>query len=199
MILAMLIGGPVFVALIRISINKGFLTGLFFALGVVISDSSFFVLSFLGISQLKDSNLVHEILGFGGGAFLIVFGISMIFKKEKPITVTNGIMQGSRIKSMVSGFLINTLNPSAFIFWIATVSTVSAQFSGKNNLVLWFFIGCVSMVFGTDVLKAFLAGKVKDLVTPKFMLWLHRVSGTILLIIGAQTLTVAVLKYVHSH
>jgi len=73
LLLAVLIGGPVFVALIKTSIEKGFLIGLLFAMGVLTSDSAYFLLVYLGISQLQTTKLVEEILGAGGGAFLIVF------------------------------------------------------------------------------------------------------------------------------
>src|ERR1017187_5751543 len=167
LLLAILIGGPVFFALIKISIEKGFLIGLFFAIGVIISDSSYFVLSFLGISQLKNTRLAEELLGAGGGAFLIGFGLRLIIKKEKPVDINEKVIQGSLFKSLVNGFLINTLNPAALLFWIATVSAVTVQFSGNKHQIFAFFIVCMSTVFGTDVLKAFLAGKVKNIVTPK--------------------------------
>jgi len=199
LLLAVLIGGPVFVALIKISIEKGFLIGLLFAMGVLTSDSSYFLLVYLGISQLKDTKLVEDILGAGGGAFLIGFGIRLMVTKEKPKELNEKVIQGSLIKSYVSGFLINTLNPAAFLFWVATVSAVTVEFSAKTKYILIFFFVCMSFVFGTDVLKAFLAGKVKNIITPKFLLWLHRISGTILLAVGCEKLGAAVLNYFKLH
>lgn len=195
LLLALLIGGPVFLALIKISIDKGFVPGLFFAIGVIVSDSSYFTISYLGISQLSNTHLVEELLGTFGGAFLIGFGLSLIIKKEKQKDINAAIVQGSVLKSMVSGFIINTLNPAAFLFWIATVSTVTVQFSGNKHQILAFFIVCMSTVFGTDVLKAFLAGKVKHLVTPRFLHWLNRISGIILMGIGVEKLGAAIMNY----
>ncbi len=195
LLLAILIGGPVFVALLKTSIEKGFLTGLLFAMGVLTSDSFYFIIAYLGISQLQNTKLVEEILGAGGGAFLIGFGIRLMITKEKPKELNEKVIQGSLIKSYVSGFLINTLNPAAFLFWVATVSAVTVEFSSKTRYIFIFFIVCMSFVFGTDVLKAFLAGKVKNLVTPKFVLWLHRISGTVLLAVGVEKLGAAVLNY----
>ena len=119
--------------------------------------------------------------------------------KEKPKELDEKIIQGSLIKSYVSGFLINTLNPAAFLFWVATVSAVSVEFSAQTRYIFIFFLVCMSFVFGTDVLKAFLAGKVKNIVTPKFLLWLHRISGTILLAVGVEKLGAAVLNYFKLH
>ena len=195
----MLIGGPVFVALIKTSIEKGFLIGLLFALGVLTSDTSYFLLVYLGISQLQNTKLVEEILGAGGGAFLIGFGIRLMISKEKPKELNDKLIQGSLIKSYINGFLINTLNPAAFLFWVATVSAVTVEFSGQSRYIFTFLIVCMSFVFGTDVLKAFLAGKVKNLVTPKFMLWLHRISGLILLGVGCEKLGAAVLNFFKIH
>jgi threonine/homoserine/homoserine lactone efflux protein len=199
LLLAVLIGGPVFVGLIKISIEKGFLIGLLFAMGVIISDASYFVLSYVGISQLKNSNLVEELLGAGGGAFMIIFGIHLMVTKEKPKDVDDKVIQGSLFRSMLSGFLINTLNPSALLFWIATVSTVTVEFSNNSKQIFAFFIVSMSFVFGTDVLKAYLAGKVKSIVTPKFLLWLHRISGLVLVAIGIEKLGAAILRYFNIH
>jgi threonine/homoserine/homoserine lactone efflux protein len=200
LLLAVLIGGPVFVGLLKISIEKGFMIGLLFAMGVIISDASYFVLSYLGISQLNNSKLVEEILGAGGGAFMTIFGARLVIvKEEQPKDVDAKVVQGSLFKSMMSGFLINTLNPAALLFWIATVSTVTVEFSGNTKQIFAFFIVSMSFVFGTDVLKAFLAGKVKNLVTPKFMLWLHRISGVVLIAIGLEKLGAAILRFFNIH
>jgi len=200
LLLAVLIGGPVFVGLIKISLEKGFLVGLLFAMGVIISDASYFMLSYLGISQLKDSKLVAQILGAGGGAFMIIFGISLIVKKVKAKEeIDEKIIADSRFKTMLNGFLINTLNPAALLFWIATVSTVTVEFSNKTRLIFAFFIVSMSFVFGTDVLKAFLAGKVKNIVTPKFMNWLNIVSGIVLMGVGVEKLGAASLNYFNFH
>jgi threonine/homoserine/homoserine lactone efflux protein len=200
LLLAVLIGGPVFVGLLKISIEKGFMIGLLFAMGVIISDASYFVLSYLGISQLNNSKLVEEILGAGGGAFMTIFGARLVVVKEElPKDVDAKVVQGSLFKSMMSGFLINSLNPAALLFWIATVSTVTVEFSGNTKQIFAFFIVSMSFVFGTDVLKAFLAGKVKNLVTPKFMLWLHRISGVVLIAIGLEKLGAAILRFFNIH
>jgi threonine/homoserine/homoserine lactone efflux protein len=200
LLLAVLIGGPVFVGLIKISIEKGFLVGLVFALGVIASDASFLIISYLGISQLKDSKLVMQILGAGGGAFMLGFGTKLILeKKEKPKAINDKLIQGPWYKNALSGFLLNTLNPAALLFWIATVSTVTVEFSNNTRLIITFFIVCLSFVFGTDVLKAFLAGKVKRLVTPTFMLWLHRITGLVFIAVGVEKVSAAAMNYFHFH
>jgi threonine/homoserine/homoserine lactone efflux protein len=143
---------------------------------------------------------VLQILGAGGGAFLIIFGLRLISaKEEKPKDVNKEVVQGSLFKSMLSGFLINSLNPSALLFWIATVSTVTAEFSKNTKLIFIFFIVSMSIVFGTDVLKAFLAARVKTLVTAKFLHRLHRFTGIALLAVGVEKLGAAALTYFNWH
>lgn len=200
LIIAAIVGGPGFFALLQVSIEKGFLVGISLAMGVLLSDASYFVLAYIGLSQLGNSHIINNILGTFGGFFLIIFGFSMVLKKVRIREVeTPKVDRSSLVKSFIKGFLINTLNPSALLYWIVIVTSVISQYSGENRLVFAFFLASISTVFGTDVLKAFLAVRLKRLLTPKFIVWMNRVSGSVIMITGAKLLTTALITYFHKH
>src|SRR5947207_10867414 len=81
-------------------------------------------------------------------------------------------------KIAVSGYLMNTLNPAVFLFWL-TVSTTFINHTLEQKLVL--FIVCLAMVFSTDIAKVMLAGKIRKKLTPHNIHIINRVNGIILI------------------
>lgn len=173
--------GPVFFALLQVSIEKGFLVGLVFALGIVSSDAAYFTLAFLGLSQFGSSGMVNQVMGLVGGIFLLGFGIHLVFKKVKQLNGSGEIVyRTSLVKSYFKGLLLNLLNPSVFLYWVMVVTAVHGNYEGDANKIFAFFMATMIIVFSTDVLKAFLATKLKNVVTGTFMKWLNRISGLVL-------------------
>ena len=76
---------------------------------------------------------------------------------------------------------MNTLNPSVFIFWIY-VSTAVVVHSINERIII--FITCLVWMLGTDVLKVFLAGKIRNRLTPHNIHILNRINGLLLVIFG---------------
>ena len=195
LVLSILIG-PVFFALLQASIEKGFLVGLVFAFGIICSDSLFFLLAFVGLSQINETEQVHGIMGVIGGAFLLLFGIRLILKKHrKERKMRVRVSTRSIISSYFKGFLMNALNPQVFLYWALVVTAASARYKSDDNQVFAFFIAAMTIVFTTDSLKAYLAYKLKHIVTPNFILWLNRISGAILVIAGTKLLVTGIMSW----
>src|ERR1700750_2775593 len=72
--------GPVFFALIKTSIEKGFHAGVAMALGVVTSDMVFIGAILFG-SEFFDFSIDPRILGYVGSGILFIIGLYYIFKK----------------------------------------------------------------------------------------------------------------------
>lgn len=190
--------GPVFFALLQTSIEKGFIMGLTFALGIIISDASFFLLAYFGLSQFNESEHVHTIMAMGGGGFLIFFGLQLALRRPQ---MKNGdhseIKRNSVIKSLAKGFLINSLNPGVLLYWVGVVSAAKGNFGGDSKKIFAFFLTTMCIVFLTDILKSYLAFRLKSLITLKFMTWLNRISGSILMLAGGKLLLDALIPMLH--
>ena len=172
--------GPVFFVLLQTSIEKGFQIGLMFASGIIFSDSVIFLLAFLGISQFDPAH-VDGLIGGIGGIVLFIMGIVLILKKPTENKDAQSIeVRGSLFRSFMKGFIVNMLNPSGIMAWIAIVGTIRANFNPGPAFITAFFITCMTIIFGTDVLKAFLAFRLKHMVTKTVMVWLNRISGIVL-------------------
>jgi threonine/homoserine/homoserine lactone efflux protein len=188
LVIAVLVG-PVFFALIQTSLNKGFLAGVTFALGIFLSDATFFILSYFGISTIAHSQSLKTMMGVGGGAFLIGFGLSLALRKVDVNRIDDAdIKANSLIRNTLKGFLMNSINPGVFFYWLSVVGAATVKFDAVPRRIFAFFITTMLIVFSMDVLKSYLAARLKKVITNKLMTWLNRVSGSILVLAGGKLL-----------
>ncbi len=178
--------GPVMFSVIKQSLNNGHKGGMAFIIGVAFSDimlvlvSNVFTELFSSISEFKKE------IGIAGSLFLIALGIYFIFFKKVHVNEEGkqSIMKFRKrdyIKIFLSGFLMNTLNPAIFLFWI-TASTAFVANSINQRIVI--FIICLAMVFASDIAKVMLAGKIRKKLTLHNILLINRLSGLMLVGFG---------------
>jgi threonine/homoserine/homoserine lactone efflux protein len=184
LLLAVLIG-PVFFALIQVSINHGFIFGLIFAIGIIISDICYFLIAYFGISSLVTDGNLNRGLGLVGGLFLIGFGLRLLLRKPKTF-IKSYYSKTNVVKSFSQAFMLNTLNPFVLIYWIGIISTLGTTFSFTQLNVMGFLSACFGTIFFTDVLKAYLASKLQKLLSIRFIFRLNRISGVLLLLFGLR-------------
>src|SRR4051812_41906656 len=118
--------GPVFFALIKTSIEKGFHAGVAMALGVVTSDVVFVGAILFG-SQFFDFKVDPRILGIVGSSILLIIGLYYIFKKAD-ITYKNNSKKVKRAGFFFKGFLMCIFNPSLLFHWITVIGAASTLF-----------------------------------------------------------------------
>lgn len=177
--------GPVLFSIIKQSLNNGHKGGLTFVFGVSASDISMvFLVNFF--TTLFDRLKEHKnIVGIVGCVFLVSSGIYFLFfKKVKVDEQGKQVFKFSKrdfAQIFLSGYFMNTLNPSVFIFWIY-VSTAVIGHTVQQKIIM--FITCLIWMLGTDILKVFLAGKIRNRLTPHNIHILNRINGLLLIIFG---------------
>jgi threonine/homoserine/homoserine lactone efflux protein len=186
LVLALLIG-PVFFTLIQTSIERGFRSGFFVAIGVCLSDAFYITVSYLGIYQIFDKGNFGEYLAYCGGIVLLMFGFYYVFIKNRKLAQGEEVKFRSPFRLMLKGFIINGLTPTVLIFWIGTVSIAADQFGyitpGK---AIPYFITILVTVFTTDLIKAKLADKLRVVLTTNFLKGLNIVLGIGMIIFGGK-------------
>lgn len=192
-VLAFLIG-PVFFTIMQTSIERGFASGAFVAIGVSLSDTFYITLIYLGVYQFFDSGDFREYLAYFGGIVLVLFGVYYLFVKskrtyrfddEKPQLNNPWRLVGK-------GFLINGLSPMVFIFWLGAVGVATTKFGYSiPQKAVPYFACIVSTVFVTDVMKAKLADRLRLLLTPRFIRNLNIMLGLLLVIFGGRLILLA--------
>lgn len=198
MILGLILGltlalgvGPVIFTVIKQSLTNGYKGGFSFIIGVWLSDLILVFIS-TGFSELVNSLLVYKkTIAVLGSMFLIVMGIVYIFfKKVVLYTAENQdelrFRKRDVMKIMGSGFLINTLNPSVFLFWLNAATLSSAKFDLTQRIA--FFSVCIGINMVADILKVVMSGSLSKKLTIHTIGIINKVSGTLLIGFGVALL-----------
>jgi threonine/homoserine/homoserine lactone efflux protein len=187
-VLACLVG-PVFFSLLQTSIERGFRSGFFVAIGVSLSDAVYITLSYMGVYQIFDKGNFREYLAYFGGGVLLLFGLYYLFIKSRSLVSydPSNISAHSPTRLVLKGFVINGLSPMVLIFWLGTVVAATTKFGYTTPVrAVPYFATIVVTVFMTDVLKAKLADELRTLLTPQFIRTLNIIVGLVMVIFGAR-------------
>jgi len=181
--------GPVFFALIQTSIEKGFVSGASMALGISLSDMIYVAAAYIGVSHIFQEESTKAILSIAGGIILLVFGLASI---TKPAFVNNDVeaCEGGRKiwRNIVKGFLLNGMNPSVLLFWIAAMSIVSAEYQYEGRQAFIFLTAIILTVFTADIIKSYLAHRLRRSVNEKRMAIVNKVIGAALVVFAVRLL-----------
>jgi len=177
--------GPVVFTIIKLRINYGIKTAFYFISGVWLSDLIMvFLANFFGefMGQLIE---YKKSIGVIGGIFLIGLGIFYLFfkryKKDEKLESGVKISSTTNIKLLITGFLINTLNPSVIGLWLAA-STKSIGQPIDEKIAI--FSVCLTINILADILKINLAGKLKKSLTERNMHYINIISGLLFVAFG---------------
>ena len=177
--------GPVIFSIIKQSLNSGHRGGIAFILGVSASDITLVLVSNV-FTEVFGYLVKHKgFIGIAGSLFLIVMGVYFIFFKKIKVDDSGvQVLQLSKkdyIKTFLSGYFMNTLNPAVFIFWLTT-STTLITLSVKDRAIA--FVTCLVFVLVTDLLKVIMAQRIRKKLTPHNIQILSRINGLVLLGFG---------------
>jgi threonine/homoserine/homoserine lactone efflux protein len=192
-ILAFLIG-PVFFTIIQTSIERGFWNGAWVALGVSLSDAVYVAICYFGLFQFLNEPKFRTHMAYAGGAILILFGLYHLFVKTRKarLEVARPTNEPNTFKYFAKGFIINGISPMVLIFWIGTLSFATIDFGYSRGVEMFiFFVSLLITVLVTDVLKAFLADRLRALITRRFLLIMNVAVGICLIIFGVRLFLMA--------
>lgn len=177
--------GPVLFSIIKQSLNNGHKGGLSFVFGVSASDITLVLLVNIFTTLFEELKSHKYLVGIAGCAFLVITGIYFLFFKKVKVNEEGKQVFKFRKRDyariFLSGYFMNTLNPSVFIFWI-WASTALVEQSVEHKAVV--FVTCLTWMLGMDVLKVFLAGKIRNRLTPHNIHIINRINGLLLIIFG---------------
>jgi len=189
--------GPILIALIQTSLENGGSAGLAVGLGIWLSDlliiaSSYFALNLIG-DVVKGGGFRYW-LGLIGGLVLIIFGIGAFLKKVKIGPEKKYFSAKNYAGFWMKGFLVNTINPFTFIFWLGVISTyvIARKITGTQAFI---FLGSILLtIITTDSIKILLAKKIKQKMQSHQLQWFNRVAGVGLFLFGIYLIYRSVLE-----
>ncbi len=189
LVLAMLVG-PIFFMLLNTSLKKGFIPAAYLAFGVMLSDGIYITIAYFGSTYISLIQTQKMWIGIGGGLLMIGFGIANLFKK--PTISGDELELPDDSKTLWidtgKGFMMNMLNPFVLLFWMGVAGTLAAKEHFSNTNTILFFIATLGTIFSTDLLKAWLATRLKKIIRPHFLLLLNRLSGIGIILFGCKML-----------
>ncbi|TAK40716.1 MAG: LysE family translocator [Saprospiraceae bacterium] len=185
--------GPILFALIQTSIEEGFRAGWTVGLGIWMSDMCFITLTYFGVSYIAELlrwDGLEFTLGIAGGIILLVFGIGALLVKPPAIDKfeTKAVRHHSYFALWFRGYLINSVNPFTFFFWIGVSGMLFTERGLQPHEARWFYGGLVGTLMVSDTVKVALAKFIRRWLKPNFILWLRRIAGIALIVFGVVLL-----------
>lgn len=190
--------GPAFFTLLQTSLERGFRAAFWIAEGVFLSDACLVAISFLGASRLFANPTASKIIGLVGGTLLVLIGLYTFRKKViiiRPSLRTNNKLPETPApgRYFLKGFFMNMANPGTWLFWFVSVGAITAQYTTEDGhvvtfRVLLFFLITLSTVFSMDILKSFIANKIKGFINARTVRIINKVVGGLLMLFGLYLL-----------
>lgn len=179
--------GPIFIALVQTSIEKGLKPGMTVGIGIWSSDviiigATLYLVSL--VNELVQSDTFNLYMGIVGGIVMIVFGLVML--KHKASVTFEGKTYSAKnyLGFWMKGFLVNTLNPFTYIFWLGVIATqVFARGISITNTVI--FLGAIMFVIvSSDLLKIAGASYIRTSLKLKHIDLATNIAGVFLILFG---------------
>ena len=183
--------GPIGVLCIQRTLAGGRIVGLVSGLGAATADAIYAAVAVLGLAFISEILIGQQaLLRLIGGGILILLGIRILL--SRPPDKSSPEERSSLAGVYASTFILTLTNPLTILFVAAIfvgigAATTSASLLSGTTLVLGVFLGSTLWWF-------LLSGGVsllRDRVTPRAMMWVNWVSGTIIALFGASALIVS--------
>jgi len=173
--------GPIGVLCIKRSLVQGRLSGLLSGLGAATADAMYGVVAAFGLTGVSGYLVAHSSwLQIGGAAFLLFLGLKTF--REQSATLDNYQMApSSRLRDVVSTFVLTISNPLTIISFAAVFSGLGLVSSGEHAsavvLVAGVFLGSAAwwLVLSQSI------GLFRSRLNAAVMDWINRVAGIFLM------------------
>ena len=187
--------GPVGVLCVRRTLFEGPRFGIMSGLGAALADMIFGIIAGLGLSVVRDALLGYQdLLGALGGLYLLYVGGRALFNRAdaepQPIT-------GEKLATaFASTFALTITNPITILAFAAIFAKVGF---GSGEVTLGEVGVMVAGVFAGSLLwwlgLSFGISALRRLVGTVHLIWVNRVSGSILIVSGCGLLGAVILGF----
>lgn len=199
--------GPIAILVIQKTISKGFKNGFVTSLGSTVVDTIFAVIAVFALAYVQEVIQHNYIPIFiGGGIVVIALGLSMAFsnpfRKSKPEDGSTDpsdepVADNSvSVKDFASAILMGITNPGAIAVMLALMAFFGIGEDQKDWSVIPAILGiaCGSALYWLGV--TFLLDKCRKRFKMNTVIWINRVTGGIVVILGIGTLVEGIIKAV---
>lgn len=188
--------GPIGVLCIQRTLSKrqksGFISGLGAASAdVIFASIAFFSLSVV-MSFIDNNKILIQVLG---GICVVILGVSIFLTNPAVQIRRNRAGKSNLWQDYISVFFITLANPAFILMFVALFATfgVSNDILGVTNGVAMI----IGVFFGGSIwwfILTFVVNMLRKKFRPRHLLWINRISGTVIVVLGAATVLLTFVK-----
>lgn len=183
--------GPIGMLCIQRTLHNGFLYGLVTGMGAATADGLYGSVAGFGLTALATFLIAQlEWIRLIGGLFLIYLGIRTIL--TKPAKQAANAQAHTFFGAYLSTLLLTLTNPLTILSFAAIFAGigVGGAGGGKSSFFAALLVVC-GVFLGSTLWWCLLTGGLSLLrgkFTPRWLLWVNRISGSIILLFGVLAL-----------
>jgi threonine/homoserine/homoserine lactone efflux protein len=176
--------GPAVLFILSSALKAGARKSIFSNVGILAANAVYFALSATGVGALLLSSKLFLAVKWIGAAYLVVYGLRLIFGKDEPVQEL-AVADPKSHHLFFSGFTLQISNPKAILFF----SALLPQFLNPHAAIVpqVLILGITSVVIEFSILLAY--GVAGSSLTPRYARWTNRVAGGLLISAGAGIAT----------
>jgi threonine/homoserine/homoserine lactone efflux protein len=180
--------GPMSMLCIQRTLYKGQLYGLVSGLGVATADGVYGSIAGFGLTVIAAFLVSQQVwIRVIGGVFLVYLGLKTLL--TKPAERAASAQANNFLGAYISTFLLTLTNPATILSFVAIFAGIGVG-GVKNNYLAALLVVC-GVFLGSALWWVMLTGGVSLLrgrLTPRWLLWINRVSGGFLALFGIVVL-----------
>ena len=176
--------GPIALLCINRTLHKDFLYGLVTGLGAATADAVYGGIAACGLTVITTFLVSQQIwIHVIGGLFLVYLGSKTVL--TRPAERAASAQANNFFGAYASTLLLTLTNPQTIISFAAIFAGIGLG-GGKNSTVSAVLVVC-GVFLGSTLWWLLLAGGVSFLrgkFTPRWFLWINRISGSVIALFG---------------
>jgi homoserine/homoserine lactone efflux protein len=185
--------GPAVMLVIAYALTQGARRSVFAALGILTANALYFVLSATALGAvLVASQSFFVAVKWIGAAYLVYVGLSALFGRPSPITVSSANSRPrSRRAIYLSGLTLQLANPKTLIFFVAILPQFVDPRLAVAPQMVWLAVGSIVPELFILTGYGYLASRAARIATdPRYARITDRIAG--ILVLGAAALVLSV-------
>lgn len=185
---ALILPGPDFVAVVRLSMGRGTRAGLLTTVGIAAGHGLYATLSLLGLSALLlQFEWLTWVLRLLGGSYLVFLGIRLLLSKRTDgETATAREARGGN--PLLFGFLITLTNPKGIVLFASVFATAVTPATPGWLMALMVGLVMASTLSWYAIVALFMSSSPVARRFDKAKHWIERTAGVCFVIIGGRIL-----------
>ena len=168
---------------IQRTMDKGFIAGLLTGAGSSAADLLYSAVGIFGIAMISDFLTAHQnVFQTAGGVFIVVLGISILRKKERPYGVQD--TKWNLVFCFLSSFGTAVMNPATILSFMVAFAAfeIDGNVSAPEGVGL--VMGILAGTLGWWLALSGIVALFRERITDRIYKWLNRILGSFMMIFG---------------